>query len=374
MKEEIIFCKSGGCSAKLGAAALDRILSQLDKRNDPDLLVGYDGRDDGAVYRISDDCALVSTLDFFPPMVEEPYTFGQIAAANALSDIYAMGGRVLTALNIVCFPEKSDLNILGKILQGGNDKVNEAGGVLAGGHSINDEDIKYGLSVTGVVNPGKIYRNNTPREGDMLILTKPLGTGIVMAAHRVGEASPEAYDKAVKSMTTLNKYAAEILADFDVHACSDVTGFGFLVHLSEMLGEDFSAAVYSDQIPYFPECEEYINEFYLTGAAQRNRNRMEGKVLFEKESFIMEEILYDPQTSGGLLIAADPAEAPLILEKMNSQGIRAKIVGRVETKAECIPEKFSGSTEKPTESKRQISTGESEADISRNNNYIVRVI
>ena len=193
MKEKIIFCRGGGCTAKLGAGALSSVLAKLPKKRDENLLVGFDSSDDAAVYRLNEDLAIVQTLDFFPPMVEDPYTFGKIAAANALSDIYAMGGTVKTALNIVCFPESYDLNILGEILRGGNEKVQEAGGVLAGGHSIMDTDIKYGLSVTGTIHPDKIYQNHGCQPGDVLILTKPLGIGIVTTANRVGEASGEVH-------------------------------------------------------------------------------------------------------------------------------------------------------------------------------------
>ena len=204
-EEKIVFCKGGGCTAKLGPGALNRVLGKLPKAEDPNLLIGFDHSDDAAVYRLREDLAIVQTLDFFPPMVEDPYTFGQIAAANALSDIYAMGGEVKTALNIVCFPERMDLNILGQILLGGSEKVREAGGVLAGGHSIADQDVKYGLSVTGVIHPDKIFANNSCKEGDVLLLTKPLGVGIVCTASRVGEASKEAMALAVKSMTTLDR-------------------------------------------------------------------------------------------------------------------------------------------------------------------------
>lgn len=226
-EEKIVFCKGGGCTAKLGPGALNRVLGKLPKAEDPNLLIGFDHSDDAAVYRLREDLAIVQTLDFFPPMVEDPYTFGQIAAANALSDIYAMGGEVKTALNIVCFPERMDLNILGQILLGGSEKVREAGGVLAGGHSIADQDVKYGLSVTGVIHPDKIFANNSCKEGDVLLLTKPLGVGIVCTASRVGEASKEAMALAVKSMTTLNKYASEIVRKYRTHGCTDVTGFGF---------------------------------------------------------------------------------------------------------------------------------------------------
>ena len=229
--EKIVFCTGGGCTAKLGAGVLSRILEKLPrKEKDPALLVGYDSRDDAAVYRLTEDLALVQTVDFFPPMVEDPYIFGQIAAANALSDVYAMGGQVKTALNLVCFPESMDLNILGQILQGGAEKVAEAGGILAGGHSIADSGVKYGLSVTGLVDPHRIYTNDAGQVGDRLILTKALGVGLICTASRVGEAAPEQMEAAIQSMTTLNKTASEISRRYRVHAATDVTGFGFLGH------------------------------------------------------------------------------------------------------------------------------------------------
>lgn len=334
MENPIVFCKGGGCTAKLGPAALSRVLEKLPKTNDPNLLIGYDSSDDAAVYQLTEELAIVQTLDFFPPMVEDPYTFGQIAAANALSDIYAMGGEVKTALNIVCFPEAMDLNILGQILLGGSEKVKEAGGVLAGGHSIADQDVKYGLSVTGVIHPDKILANNSCKEGDVLILTKPLGVGIVCTASRMGEASEKAMNMAVKSMTTLNKYASEILRKYNTHGCTDVTGFGFLVHLTEMLGDGYSAEIDKTRIPYIPECEEYVEEFYLTAAAQRNRNHVEDQVEFVDCSFAIEEILYDAQTSGGLLASVDAADAERALEEMKKLGLPCNIVGRVTKRQE----------------------------------------
>ena len=227
--EQIEFCKGGGCTAKLGPDILDRVLSRLPaQKRDPDLLVGFDTNDDAAVYRVSEDRAIVQTLDFFPPMVDDPYLFGQIAAANAMSDIWAMGGRPVTALNIVCFPQSWDLNILGRIMQGGAEKVAEAGASLCGGHSINDNDVKYGLSVTGLIDPARVLTNVGARAGDRLLLTKPLGTGIVCTAGRVKAADPASMDEAIRSMTTLNKYAAKVLSRYEVHACTDVTGFSLL--------------------------------------------------------------------------------------------------------------------------------------------------
>ena len=328
-EEKTVFCRGGGCTAKLGPAALNKVLEKLPKQEDPNLLVGFGGCDDGAVYRLGDDLAIVQTLDFFPPMVEDPHLFGQIAAANALSDVYAMGGQVKTALNIVCFPETMDLNILGKILLGGSEKVQEAGGVLAGGHSIADSDVKYGLSVTGVVHPDQIWSNEGCQEGDVLILTKPLGVGLVCTAARMNAAAEKDMELAVRSMTTLNKYGAEILKKYRIHGCTDVTGFGFLAHLCEMVGERYTAFVDQAAVPFIPGCPGYVDEFYLTAAAQRNRNHVQEKVKFGNVSFAMEEILFDPQTSGGLLASVAAADGPAALEEIRKLGLPCGIVGRI---------------------------------------------
>ena len=335
MSDKAEFCKNGGCTAKLGAGVLTHILSRLPKGPaDEQLLVGYDSKDDAAVYQVSSDTAIVQTLDFFPPMVDDPYLFGQIAAANALSDIYAMGGEVKTALNIVCFPEHMDLNILGEILRGGSEKVIEAGGVLAGGHSIADADVKYGLSVMGTVHPDQLYANNRGKSGDMLILTKKLGVGIICTANRVKEASQKAMDEAVRSMTTLNRYAAEICRKYPVHACTDVTGFGFLGHLHEMLDDRLSCVIDVEKIPYIEEARQYADDFLLSAAGQRNRNFVQDHVTFEQIPFAMEEILFDPQTSGGLLLAVDPALAAELEEELQKAGLPARIVGKFLEKQE----------------------------------------
>ena len=332
---EILFCKGGGCTAKLGAGVLSRVLSMLPKGPyDENLLIGYDSKDDAAVYRISDDVAMVQTLDFFPPMVEDPYVFGQIAATNALSDIFAMGGEVKTALNIVCFPEDMSLNVLGEIMRGGSEKVIEAGGILAGGHSIADDSVKYGLSVTGIVRPDKIYPNNMGEPGDLLVLTKKLGVGIICTANRIGEASEGAMQEAITSMTTLNKTAAEISRDYRVHACTDVTGFGFLGHLHEMMDGNKSCRIFAAQVPVMQEVLHYAEEFYLTAAAQKNRNHVEQYVHFENISFSMEEVLFDPQTSGGLLIAVHPEDAEKMVKRMQECGLPAAVVGEIVEKTD----------------------------------------
>lgn len=328
--EKIVFCTGGGCTAKLGAGVLSHILEKLPRgEKDPDLLVGYDSRDDAAVYRITEDIALVQTVDFFPPMVEDPYTFGQIAAANALSDVYAMGGEVKTALNLVCFPESMDLNILGEILRGGAEKVAEAGGILAGGHSIADSGVKYGLSVTGLVDPRHLYANDAGKAGDKLILTKALGVGLICTANRVGEADPEHLAAAIRSMTTLNRTAAQISRKYRVHAATDVTGFSFLGHLHEMMGGKLSCRVDARRVPVLPGAEKAAEDFLYTAAGQRNRNHTAPFVRFEGVPFAMEEVLYDPQTSGGLLFAVDPADANELERELQQAGLAAKIVGEI---------------------------------------------
>ena len=328
--EKIVFCTGGGCTAKLGAGVLSRILEKLPRsEQDPNLLVGYDSKDDAAVYRITDELAFVQTVDFFPPMVDDPYTFGQIAAANALSDIYAMGGEVKTALNLVCFPESMDLNVLGEILRGGAEKVAEAGGSLAGGHSIADTGVKYGLSVTGLVDPRRMTANDTGRPGDKLILTKALGVGLICTANRVGEAAPDQMEGAIRSMTTLNKTAAEIAHKYDIHAATDVTGFSFLGHLHEMMGDKLSCVIDAHAVPVLPGAWEAADGCLYTAAGQRNRNHTGPFVRFENVPFPMEEILFDPQTSGGLLLAAAPQDAAALEQDLRAAGLPAAIVGEI---------------------------------------------
>ena len=315
----------------MGPGVLSHVLSKLPKcKYDPNLLIGFDSADDAAVYKVSDDIGVIQTVDFFPPMVEDPYTFGKIAATNALSDVYAMGGEVKTAMNIVCFPQSWDINMLGEILRGGSEKVIEAGGVLVGGHSINDVDVKYGLSVMGVVHPDKIYANNGGHPGDKLIITKRLGVGIISTAHRVGEATQEAMDQAIESMTSLNKYAAECCKKYDIHGCTDITGFGFLGHLHEMVDGKLSCKVYADQLPVFPEALEYADEFLLTAVAQQNRNHVGRHVKFDEDiSFAMQEVMFDPQSSGGLLIVLPANQADSLLADIQALGVPSAIVGEM---------------------------------------------
>lgn len=335
-EDKLVFCTGGGCTAKLGAGVLSHILEKLPRgEKDSDLLVGYDSRDDAAVYRITDDIALVQTVDFFPPMVDDPYTFGQIAAANALSDVYAMGGEVKTALNLVCFPESMDLNILGEILRGGVEKVAEAGGILAGGHSIADTSVKYGLSVTGLVDPRRLTANDTGKPGDKLILTKALGVGLICTANRVGEAASGAMDAAVASMTTLNKSAAEISRSYDVHAATDVTGFSFLGHLHEMMGGRLSCSIDGSAVPVLPGAWQAADDCLYTAAGQRNRNHTGPFVQFENVPFAMQEILFDPQTSGGLLLAVASKEAESLRDELQKASLPAQIVGEITEKQDA---------------------------------------
>lgn len=325
-------CTSGGCGAKIGPGELSNILQFLPKGEDKNLLVGFDSSDDAAVYRISDEQAIISTTDFFSPMVDDPRTFGRIAATNAMSDVYAMGGDVLFALNLVCFPQKMDKNILAEILAGGAEKVLEAGAIIAGGHSIYDHETKYGLAVTGSVSPNKILRNNTCQAGDCLILTKALGVGLILSASRVDLASEGAYSSAIHSMQHLNKYAAQNMANYDVHACTDVTGFGLLVHASEMAGSEHSILIDTDSLPILPNALHYAEEYLATTAGQRNRNFMGTSINLQAISPAMQEILFDPQTSGGLLISVAAKDAQNLLDDIKKTDKNAAIIGTVEQK------------------------------------------
>ena len=337
-KNEIKFCSSGGCAAKLGPKILERVLSKLEKGpKDPNLLVGYESSDDASVYKLTEDIATVHTLDFFPPMIEDPYTFGKIAATNALSDIYAMGAIPVTALNIVCFPMNWDMNILGKIMQGGNEKVIEAGASISGGHSINDDSVKYGLSVTGIVNPKKILKNFGAKVGDKLILTKPLGVGITTTAYKNKIIKDGDYDKMIESMTTLNKYAMEILLKYRCHALTDVTGFGLLVHTSEMVQKDVSCNLHVDKIPLLNKnIKYYVEKKMITGASPRNEDKIKNDVEYKlnKDKEWYKYLLLDPQTSGGLLCSMDPNDADKAIEDLKKLNLESGIIGEINTKRE----------------------------------------
>ena len=328
-------CASGGCGAKIESTALASLLAGLPTAGDGRLLVGFDTSDDAAVYRLDDEKSLIFTLDFFPPMVGDPRSFGRIAAANALSDVWAMGGRPMVALNIVCFPEAMDKAVLAEILAGGAEKIAEAGAALGGGHSIYDREPKYGLAVTGIAETSRIIRNDTPRAGDALILTKPLGSGIVMAALRVGMASEAAVARAVAGMERLNRYACESMAGFRVSACTDVTGFGLLVHALEMAGGSATIALKPEALPLIPEAAGYADEYLLTAAGQRNRDRFGAIADVGRLPFAVQELLFDPQTSGGLLIAVDAGEADALVSRIRESGDEsAAVVGRIVPRAE----------------------------------------
>jgi len=295
--------------------------------------VGIAGAEDAGVYKLTDDLAVIQTLDFFTPIVDDPYTFGQVAAANSLSDVYAMGGVPITAMNIVCFPVKTmDMAILKEILKGSLDKLQEAQVTLVGGHSVEDNELKYGLSVTGTIHPNKVLRNTGARVGDKLILTKALGTGIINTALKGDLASDEAVAKSTDCMTTLNKTAAETMPNHDVNACTDVTGFGLLGHACEMVeGTDVGLKIYAESIPYIPEAAEYAKMGLLPGGLHRNRDFREHMVQIDNSiPEYLADMMYDPQTSGGLLIAVSESDSKRLLKKLNDASVAdAKIIGEV---------------------------------------------
>lgn len=301
----------------------------LPKFDDADLIVGIETADDAGVFRLRPDLAVVNTVDFFPPIVDDPYTFGQVAAANAMSDIYAMGAEPKTALNIVCFPKgKMDIQVLGEILKGGAEKVREAGAVVVGGHSIIDEEIKYGMAITGVIHPDRIIRNVGIQEGDALILTKPLGTGIITTALKKGKAPKESIQAAISSMLSLNKIAAKIMRSHAVHACSDVTGYGLMGHALEMAsGSSVTLILESAKLPILQRAPRLAEKGYLTGGCKRNRDYLKDKTTIDKtirEGLV--ETALDPQTSGGLLIALAQKRAPRLVEELQDNGVKAAAV------------------------------------------------
>lgn len=323
---------AAGCAAKISPGTLAGILQGLPKFSDPNLMVGVETSDDGAIYRISDELALIQTLDFFPPVVDDPYLFGQVAAANALSDIYAMGGEPKVALNIVAWPNCVNPEFLGEILRGGADKVKEAGAVLAGGHSIQDDVPKYGLSVTGFVRPDKIFKNCGARPGDCLILTKPLGTGIVNTAVKAGLASVEAQETVIRVMTTLNRKAKRIIERYDIHACTDVTGFGLAGHSIEMAeGSDVTVEINTADLPVQQEAAAYAQMGLVPEGAYRNRSFAGERIDLGETEEYMQDIIFDPQTSGGLLISVSPETAGRILSDFAGEKLETEyaVIGRI---------------------------------------------
>ena len=299
-------------------------MHSLPKIENPCVIVGTETSDDAGVFRLRSDLAIVNTVDFFTPIVDDPYTFGLVAATNALSDVYAMGGEPTTAMNIVCFPkDKMDIQVLGKILKGGADKVHEAGAVIIGGHSIIDPEIKYGMAITGVIHPDRVLRNVGVQEGDALILTKALGTGIISTALKKGKARKESVDESIDSMTTLNRNASAILHKFPVHACSDVTGYGLLGHAMEMAtGSGVTLIVESGKLPLLHDVKRLAEKGYLTGGSKQNRAYLKDKITIDPSipKGLVETSL-DPQTSGGLLIALPEKHAAKLVTELHSNGV-----------------------------------------------------
>lgn len=330
------------------------MLGKLARQHDPNVLVGFDHADDAGVYQIAPDTALVQTVDFFTPIVDDPYTFGQIAATNSLSDIYAMGGQPVTALALVCFPEKGDLEILEQILAGGLSKMIEAGCTIIGGHSIRDDETKFGYSVTGTINPKRVLKNGGARAGDRLLLTKGLGTGVISTAIKKEVAKQLWIDAAVKSMTTLNKAAAEVISnfphdhvervphpseqgghfDFPVHAMTDITGFGLIGHLREMLlaSEDVSATLHEKALPLLEGALDCVQAGHIPGGLKANRDFAECVVQYEGElSDDLKTILFDPQTAGGLLISVSEEKTKGLSTALNRAGVPAVEIGKIES-------------------------------------------
>lgn len=323
--------KAAGCASKLSPAALDKVLGRLPRQHDPNVLVGFDHADDAGVYQLAPDQALVQTVDFFTPIVDDPFTFGQIAATNALSDVYAMGGKPLTSLALVCFPEKADLAILEQILAGGLSKMVEAGCVVIGGHSIRDEETKFGYAVTGLVHPGKVLANGGARPGDSLLFTKALGTGVISTAIKRGKAESAWIDAAVRSMTTLNKCAADVIAhnNFSVNAMTDVTGFGMIGHAREMaLASNVALRLQAGRIPLMEGALECVRAGYVPGGLNNNRDFAECLVGYDDDvPQDVRTLLFDPQTAGGLLIST--SDGVPLAEALRAAGVPAVAIGEV---------------------------------------------
>ena len=322
-----------GCGAKVGAGELSKLLEGLKVRQDPNLLVGYDRSDDASVYKLSDELALVQTVDFFPPIADDPYTFGAIAAANALSDVYAMGGEPKLALNVMAVPEDMPKEAVHAILRGGYEKAYEAGAIITGGHSIYDKEPKYGMAVTGFVHPDKLLTNSGAQPGDVLIYTKPVGIGVLTAGIKGGLCDEETRKFAEGLMMTLNKYARDMMVNYRVHACTDVTGFGMLGHLLEM-AQGSGAEVHLDLsgITFFPQALELSRLGVLPAGVYRNRHFAQHWVEAGETKLAVQDLLYDPQTSGGLMMAVHPEDAPALLEalRQDNRVPAPQLVGRVE--------------------------------------------
>jgi selenide,water dikinase len=310
---------------------LDSVLGKLARQVDPHVLVGFDKADDAGVYQLTPELALVQTVDFFTPIVDDPYTFGQIAATNALSDVYAMGGKPISALAMVCFPDKADISILEQILAGGLSKMVEAECTVIGGHSIRDPEIKFGYSVTGTINPRRVLKNSGARPGDVLVLTKALGTGVISTAIKMGTAQAEWIEAATRAMTTLNRKAAEISLKYDVRGMTDVTGFGLIGHAREMaLGSGMSLRLFASAVPLLPGAIACVERGFVPGGLQNNREFASSCVEFDASvAENLRTIFYDPQTAGGLLVSVNRTHAGALVDKLHEFGIPAARVGEV---------------------------------------------
>ena len=327
---------ASGCGAKVGPGFLDRVLAGLPSCRDDRLLVGFEGSDDACVYRISDELALVQTADFFPPMVDDPYLFGQIAAANAISDVYAMGGRPVLAMNLLCVPGCLEPETVRAILAGGHDKACEAGCLVAGGHSLQDHEPKYGMSVTGFVHPGRILRNTGARPGDLLILTKALGCGVLTTAAKVDMLAPADYDALTRQMATLNDRTGRLAAACEqVHACTDVTGFGLLGHGYEMSAGQVTLVLDSASFPLLPGARDLATMGIIPAGAYRNMDHVKSELTVKEgvpQSLV--DLAADPQTSGGLLLALPEPAALELLPRLQEVAPQTRLIGRVEEKGE----------------------------------------
>ena len=311
---------------------LDSVLGKLARQHDPNVLVGFDTADDAGVYQLTPELAMVQTVDFFTPIVDDPYVFGQIAATNSLSDIYAMGGRPVSALTLVCFPERGDPKILEEMLAGGLSKMIEANCTVIGGHSIRDDEIKLGYAVTGTIHPQKILTNSSARAGDRLIFTKAIGTGVISTAIKRGDAEAEWIRAAVESMTTLNRAAAEVItgSGFAVHSVTDVTGFGLIGHAREMaMGADVSLRLQASRVPLLPGALECVRRGYIPGGLKANRQFAECAVEAEGVPEDVLTLLYDPQTAGGLLISVAANDSARLVEELCRAGVDAVAIGEV---------------------------------------------
>lgn len=322
--------KCAGCGAKVGAGVLAQLLEDIRVHHDPNLLVGFDKSDDASVYKVSDDLALVQTVDFFPPIADDPYLFGQIAATNALSDVYAMGGEPKLCLNIMAIPRDMPKEAVHELLKGGYDKVYEAGALITGGHSILDDEPKYGLAVTGFVHPEKMLTNSGAKPGDVLFFTKPLGTGIVTSAAKADLVSKETMDKVMEMMTTLNKSARDVMVKYRIHACTDVTGFGMLGHLYEVAkGSDVQITLNVDAIDLLPEALELARMGILPEGMYRNRSFAQEAVDEGDTELAKQDMLYDPQTAGGLVMACHPEDGDALFEELKKAVPSAQKIGTV---------------------------------------------